>query len=90
MLSGVNIQTQAALVLPVTGEPVATHLRVAYDGERFTPAVEALRRRPAVIEIENTGTVRGSLLLINWRPKSWLRRSSRRLNSTLTFPVARC
>ena len=70
-LSGVNVQTQAAFVLPVAGEPAAkpTHLRVAYDGERFTPAVEALRPGPASIEIENTGTVRGSLLLINWPPE---------------------
>src|SRR5581483_10819859 len=46
-----------------------THVRVAYDGARFTPAVEALRPGPAVIEVENTGAVRGPLLLINWPPE---------------------
>jgi len=70
-LSGVNVQTQAAFILPVAGEPTSTpqHVRVAYDGERFSPAVEALRPGPVVIEIHNTGAVRGSVLLINWPPE---------------------
>ena len=36
-LAGVNVQTQAAFAVPVSGEPTATptHLRVRYDGQRF-------------------------------------------------------
>jgi len=75
-LSGVNVQTQAGFVLPVvdsigaaptTSSP--TIVRVAYDGQRFTPALSALPPGPAVFEITNTGPKRGSLLLINWPPE---------------------
>ena len=75
-LSGVNVQTQAGFVLPVvdsigtaptTNSP--TIVRVAYDGQRFKPALSALPPGPAVFEITNTGPKRGSLLLINWPPE---------------------
>jgi class 3 adenylate cyclase len=70
-LSGVNVQTQAALMLPVAGEPVSTptYLRIKYDGKRFMPNLPALPPGAAVIEVENTGTMRGALLLINWPPE---------------------
>jgi len=70
-LSGVNVQTQAAFVVPVAGEPATEPvlLRVAYDGQRFVPALSVVPPGPVVIEVENTGTVRGSLLLINWPPE---------------------
>lgn len=70
-LAGVNIQTQAALALPVVGEPVTspTVLRVRYDGQRFSSVLSALPPGPVVIEVENTGADRGSLLLINWPPE---------------------
>ncbi|HEY2891039.1 MAG TPA: DUF5939 domain-containing protein [Dongiaceae bacterium] len=71
VLSGVNVQTQAAFMLPIIGEPAATptHLRIRYDGQRFTPALPALPAGPIVIEVENAGPTRGSLLLINWPPE---------------------
>jgi class 3 adenylate cyclase len=70
-LAGVNIQTQAAFALPVAGEPTATPtlLRVNYDGQRFSCSREALPPGPVVIEVENSGAARGSLLLINWPPE---------------------
>jgi len=70
-LSGVNVQTQAAFAVPILGEPAATptHLRVRYDGQRFSPSVSAVPPGPIVIDVENSGTARGSLLLINWPPE---------------------
>jgi class 3 adenylate cyclase len=70
-LSGVNVQTQAAMVVPVSGEPTGTptHLRVLYDGQRFSPELPSVRPGPVVIEVENVGAVRGSILLINWPPE---------------------
>jgi class 3 adenylate cyclase len=70
-LSGVNVQTQAAFALPVLGEPSLSpaQLRVKYDGRRFSSAVSSLPPGQAVIEVENTGSSRGSLLLINWPPE---------------------
>jgi class 3 adenylate cyclase len=70
-IAGVNIRTQAAFMLPVaggmTGEPQA--LRVAYDGQRFSPTCPALSAGPALVEIDNIGDERGSLLLLNWPPE---------------------
>src|SRR5204863_5910583 len=70
-LAGVNIQSQAAFAVSVTGEPTATptHLRVRYDGQRFSAALSAVPPGPVVIEVENVGATRGSLLLINWPPE---------------------
>jgi class 3 adenylate cyclase len=75
-LSGVNVQTQAGFMLPVADSRAAvptpntpTIVRIAYDGQRFTPAVMALPPGFAVFEITNTGPKRGSLLLINWPPE---------------------
>jgi class 3 adenylate cyclase len=69
-LAGVNIQTQAAFAVPVAGELTATptHLRVRYDGQRFSVAPSAVPPGPVVVEVENVGATRGSLLLINWPP----------------------
>jgi class 3 adenylate cyclase len=70
-LSGVNVKTQAAFAVPVLGEAVTTptHLRVRYDGQRFSASLSALPPGPVLIDVENTGTARGSLLLINWPPE---------------------
>ena len=70
-LAGVNIQTQAALSVPIAGDPttVPTHLRIKYDGQRFSPSLSTVPPGPIVIEVENSGSVRGSLLLINWPPE---------------------
>jgi class 3 adenylate cyclase len=70
-LSGVNVQTQAAFMVPVAGEPATTPtlLRVRYDGQRFSAAPAIVPPGPVVVEVENTGSVRGSLLLINWPPE---------------------
>jgi hypothetical protein len=56
-LAGVNVQTQAALALPVTGEPATTPtvLRVNYDGQRFSCSQQALPPGPAIIEVTNSG-----------------------------------
>ena len=76
VFSGVNVQTQAGFMLPVGGSAAAipgagtpTIVRIAYDGQRFAPAVSALPPGPVVLEITNTGPKRGSLLLINWPPE---------------------
>jgi class 3 adenylate cyclase len=70
-LAGVNIQTQAAFALPIVGDAGAapTHLSIKYDGQRFSPSLLAVPPGPMVIEVENSGRVRGSLLLINWTPE---------------------
>jgi len=70
-LSGVNVQTQAGFAVPVTGAPAIapTHLRVRYDGQRFSPALPAVPPGLIVIEVENSGPARGSLLLVNWPPE---------------------
>ena len=70
-LSGVNIQTQAAFAVPIAGEPTTTpaYLRIRYDGQRFSSSSSAAPPGPVIIDVENSGTVRGSLLLINWPPE---------------------
>jgi hypothetical protein len=66
-LSGVNVQTQAAWMMTIAGERTTTPtlLRIRYDGQRFLPSVSLVPPGPIVIEVENSGSVRGSLLLIN-------------------------
>ncbi|TFV35070.1 adenylate/guanylate cyclase domain-containing protein [Bradyrhizobium frederickii] len=75
-LSGVNVQTQAGFMLPVMLASSAEQspnipriVRIAYDGQRFTPAVSAVPSGPVIFEINNTSPRRGSLLLINWSPE---------------------
>ncbi len=70
-LSGVNVQTQAAFALPVAGAPSTevTRVPVSYDGQRFAVSRTAAPPGPAIIEIENTGAERGSVLLLNWPPE---------------------
>src|SRR5262245_53173499 len=65
-LAGVNIQTQAAFALPIVGDPgpAPTHLSIKYDGQRFSPSLAAVPPGPIIIEVENAGRMRGSLLLI--------------------------
>jgi class 3 adenylate cyclase len=74
-LSGVNVQTQAGFMISVA-DPAAvatsnapTIVRIAYDGQRFTPAVSIVPSGSVVFEISNSGPKRGSLLLINWPPE---------------------
>ena len=57
--------------MQVSGEPttVPTLLRVCYDGRRFTASLSAVPPGSVVVEVENSGSVRGSLLLINWPPE---------------------
>lgn len=70
-LAGVNVQTQAAFVVAVAGEPTTTPtiLRIGYDGQRFSSSLAAVPPGPVIVEAENTGAMRGSLLLINWPPE---------------------
>ena len=42
---------------------------VSYDGQRFAVSRTAAPPGPAIIEIENTGAERGSVLLLNWPPE---------------------
>jgi hypothetical protein len=69
-LAGVNIQTQAALSVPIVDDlsTAPTYLYIKYDGQRFSPSLSAVAPGPIVIEVENSGSTRGSLLLKNWRP----------------------
>lgn len=69
-LSGVNVQTQAAFAVPISGDPVLAPilLKINYDGKRFLPALPALPPGPAVIEVTNAGPGRGALLLSTGRP----------------------
>lgn len=70
-LAGVNIQTQAAFVVGVAGEPTTapTILRIGYDGQRSSSSLAAVPPGPVIVETENSGAMRGSLLLINWPPE---------------------
>jgi class 3 adenylate cyclase len=70
-ISGVNVQTQAGFMLPITGPsaPAPTVLRITYDGHRFTPALPTLPPGPTIFEIANTGPRRAPLLLTNWPPE---------------------
>ncbi|BAB52754.1 adenylate/guanylate cyclase domain-containing protein [Mesorhizobium japonicum] len=70
-LSGVNVQTQAAFAVPISGDRglAPTLLKIDYDGKRFLPAMPAVPPGPIVIEVANRGPVRGSLLVINWPPE---------------------
>jgi class 3 adenylate cyclase len=70
-LAGVNVQTQAAFAVAVSGESTTapTLLRIGYDGQRFSPSLSVVPPGPVVVEVENSGAVRGSLLLINWPPE---------------------
>ncbi|MBB5463299.1 adenylate/guanylate cyclase domain-containing protein [Paraburkholderia sp. Cpub6] len=70
-LTGVNVETQAALIVPIAGEAATspTLLQVGYDGQRFAPALSVVPPGPVVIQVRNTGSTRGSLLLINWPPE---------------------
>ncbi|MFP3646400.1 DUF5939 domain-containing protein [Paraburkholderia sp. SIMBA_054] len=67
-LSGVNVETQAAFMVPIAGEPATspTLLQVGYDGQRFAPALSVVPPGPVVIQVSNDGSTRGSLPLINW------------------------
>jgi hypothetical protein len=58
-------------MVAVAGEPTTTPtiLRIRYDGQRFSPSLSSVPPGPTVIEVENSGAVRGSLLLINWPPE---------------------
>jgi class 3 adenylate cyclase len=70
-LSGVNVQTQAAFMVPVAGEPktTPTPLHIKYDGQRFSPSLGAVPPGPIIIDVENSSNMRGSLLLVNWPPE---------------------
>jgi len=75
-LSGVNVQTQAGFMLPVVASRAPASaprtpsiVRITYEGRRFAPSVSTLPAGPAVFEINNVGSDRGSLLLINWPPE---------------------
>ena len=70
-LAGVNVQTQAGFAVAVAGEPVAapTHLRIGYDGHRFSASQAVVSPGPIIVEVQNSGAERGSLLLINWPPE---------------------
>lgn len=52
-LSGVNVQTQAAFAVPISGDPVLapTLLKINYDGKRFLPALPVVPPGPIVIEV---------------------------------------
>jgi class 3 adenylate cyclase len=70
-LAGVNVRTQAGFAVSVTGDPVTvpTRLHIRYDGQRFVASLATMPPGPALVEVENCGAVRGSLLLINWPPE---------------------
>jgi class 3 adenylate cyclase len=70
-LSGVDVQTQAAFMVPVAGKEATrpTRLRIGYDRQRFTPSLAVVPPGPCLVEVENTGSIRGSLLMINWPPE---------------------
>ncbi len=70
-LAGVNVQTQAAFALPVAGAAVTkpSTVRIVYDGQRFSPMQATLPPGPVIVEVENTGPSRGSLMLLNWPPE---------------------
>jgi class 3 adenylate cyclase len=70
-LAGVNVQTQVAFAVPVSGEPAITPTRlpIRYDGKRFIPALPAVPPGPVTIEVESSAATRGALLLINWPPE---------------------
>ena len=70
-LAGVNVQTQASFTVPVVGDPATapTRLRIKYDGGLFSPSLSAVPPGPAVVEVENASSTRGSLLMINWPPE---------------------
>ncbi|SCB56228.1 Adenylate cyclase, class 3 [Rhizobium aethiopicum] len=70
-LAGVNVETQASFALPVAGAPttVPTQLRIGYDGQRFFPSLPAVPPGPIIIEVQNSGVARGSVMLINWPPE---------------------
>jgi class 3 adenylate cyclase len=70
-LAGVNVQTQAGFAVPVVGELAVapTHLKIGYDGQRFSPSLQTVPPGSVIVEVENSGAARGSLLLINWPPE---------------------
>jgi class 3 adenylate cyclase len=70
-ISGVNAQNQTGFTLPVAGTHATspTLVRMQYDDQGFRTDVVAVPPGPVQFEVENTGTRRGSLLLINWPPE---------------------
>ena len=71
-LSGVNVQTQAAFAVPIVrraGDGADASCGFDMMASAFLPSLSAVPPGPIVIEVENTGAVRGSLLLINWPPE---------------------
>ena len=91
-LAGINVQSQASFAVPVTGEAAIgpTRLRVRYDGHRFTPALASVPPGQVVVEVENTGSARGSLLLINWPPELLAQTSKPPLEFEPTCRAACC
>ncbi|WP_200822104.1 hypothetical protein [Caballeronia arvi] len=44
-------------------------MQVEYDGQRLATSLSVVPPGPVVIQVNNTGSTRGSLLLINWPPE---------------------
>ena len=91
-LSGVNVRTQAALMVTVAGQPTTTPtlLPIKYDGQRFSPSLPTVPPGPIVIEVENSGPARGSLLLINWPPEIVAQTIKPHSSSNHTCRAERC
>jgi class 3 adenylate cyclase len=71
VLAGVNVETQAAFMVEIAGESGQDPalLRVRYDGKRFVPDRTMMPPGRSIVEVENSGPARGSLMLINWPPE---------------------
>jgi class 3 adenylate cyclase len=66
-LSGVNVQSQAGFVFPVTRDAgPAPVVRVRWTGARFECATRSVPPGDVVLEVENVGPARAPLLVVNW------------------------
>ena len=69
-LAGISSDTEAGFVLEVGGEPATLpqSLRLTYVGTGYEPSHAALAPGPVLLEVENPGTDRGVLALLQVSP----------------------
>jgi class 3 adenylate cyclase len=71
LLHGYDHLTGAALNIPVLDEPALAeqHLRVTLEDDAFRPEHPTVSTGPLVLEVTNTGSKRGSLVLMAFPPQ---------------------
>lgn len=69
-ITGVNVQSQAGFTLPVLGSSATpTIVKVKFNGIRFDCQASSVPAGEVVLQIDNSGSMRASMMVINWTPE---------------------